>query len=75
MLRVMTKADFWSAIDGGYFKTSGWSVDRWEAFSIKQMQDAVMLSMIGGARDLDILEVGGGGTPAPCPFSGRTIAA
>jgi SAM-dependent methyltransferase len=70
MLRVMTKEDFWTAVDDGFMKTSGWDLDRWQYFSIKQMQDAVLLSMLKDAKDLDILEVGGGNSrtlPHLCP--------
>lgn len=60
MLRFMTKEDVWSAMDAGFLHTDDWTEANWRRFSIKQMQDAVLLSMLNNPEGLDILEVGGG---------------
>lgn len=60
MLRLVTKEDFWCALDDGFMLSDSWDMDHWRNFSIKQIQDAVLLSLLRDANGLDILEIGGG---------------
>ena len=53
----MTKEDFWAAEDAGMLNLSRF---RRAHFSIKNMQDAVVLHRLGALRDKDIFEAGGG---------------
>jgi SAM-dependent methyltransferase len=72
MLRMMTKADVWGAMDRGFLNTEDWGAGQWSTYSIKQMQDAVLLSMLDRPQGLDILEVGGGKSrtlPLLCPLN------
>lgn len=55
MLRLVTKEEFWAGIDAGLLHVPDWS-----NLSIKQTQDAVLLSHLSAAEGLDIFEVGGG---------------
>lgn len=57
MLRIITKEDFWAADDAGWL---GRQQIQWENFSIKQIQDSVLLHRLQDLEGKRILEVGGG---------------
>src|SRR5215831_17113500 len=57
MLRVMLKTDYWVGEDAGLLQYTKFDPTH---FSIKTMQDVVLLNLLHQTEGKDILEVGGG---------------
>src|SRR5262245_26755004 len=57
MLRILPKTEYWAAEDAGMLSRTRFDPTH---FTIKSIQDAVLMIRLDGVSDLDILEVGGG---------------
>lgn len=57
MLQILNKVDYWAAEDAGMLSRT--QVDH-SYFTIKTIQDAVLLHRLDGISGFDVLEVGGG---------------